>query len=74
LQVQGKDLQVNFQLQPEQLFLSDVIVKSSAEDPAYAIIRKAIQKRKSYENPLDSFTCNAYIKTIIKTSKLPKKY
>ncbi len=47
--------------------------KTGGEDPAYEIIRHAIKKRKSYENPLDSFTCDAYIKTLIRSRSLPSK-
>ena len=50
-----------------------MVVKPGGEDPAYEIIRHAIKKRKSYENPLDSFTCDAYIKTLIRSRSLPSK-
>jgi hypothetical protein len=53
--------------------MKEVVVKADAEDPAYEIIRHAIKKRKSYENPLDSFTCEAYIKTLLKTRSLPSR-
>ena len=50
-----------------------MVVSSGSEDPAYAIIRHAIKKREEYRNALDSFTCEAYIKTLIKTRSLPRK-
>ncbi|BAV09081.1 CarboxypepD_reg-like domain-containing protein [Filimonas lacunae] len=65
--------EVNFQLQPIQAVMKEVVVKSGGEDPAYAIIRSAIKKRPDYQNPLDSFTCEAYIKTLVKTRKLPNR-
>ncbi len=64
---------LDFQLSVQQTSLKEVIVKPGGEDPAYEIIRHAIKKRKSYENPLDSFTCEAYIKTLIRSRKLPSK-
>ncbi len=64
---------LNFQLSLQQTSMKEIVVKSGAEDPAYEIIRHAIKKRKSYENPLDSFTCEAYIKTLLKTRSLPSK-
>jgi hypothetical protein len=64
---------VDFKLSLLQLSLTEVVVKRGGEDPAYEIIRNAIKKRKEYENPLDSFTCEAYIKTLLKTRKLPGK-
>src|SRR5215831_12664970 len=73
IELGDNDIQLDLQLKPQELHLSDVVVKSSAEDPAYEIIRNAIKNRESYRAPLDSFTCEAYIKTLIKTRRLPKK-
>ena len=64
---------LDFRLTQQQLSMAEVIVRPGGEDPAYAIIRHAIKKRKDYENPLDSFTCEAYIKTLMRTRGLPKK-
>lgn len=64
---------LNFELAIQQTSMKEVVVRANAEDPAYEIIRNAIRKRKDYLAPLDSFTCEAYIKTLIKTRKLPKK-
>ncbi|NII28765.1 carboxypeptidase-like regulatory domain-containing protein [Pseudoflavitalea sp. X16] len=66
-------LTLNFELAVQQTTMKEVVVKANAEDPAYEIIRNAIRKKKDYVAPLDSFTCEAYIKTLIKTRKLPKK-
>ena len=66
-------LEVDFRLSLQQLSMAEVVVRPGGEDPAYAIIRKAIKKRRDYENPLDSFTCEAYIKTLMRTRSLPKR-
>jgi len=66
-------LVVDFRLSPRQLSMAEVVVRPGGEDPAYAIIRHAIKKRREYENPLDSFTCEAYIKTLMRTRSLPKR-
>ena len=71
--VGGEALVLDFSLTPLQLSMAEVVVRPGGEDPAYEIIRHAIKKRKDYEEPLDSFTCEAYIKTLIKTRKLPKR-
>jgi hypothetical protein len=63
----------DFQLSLQQLSMAEVVVRPGGEDPAYAIIRHAIKKRKDYEMPLDSFTCEAYVKTLIRTRGLPDK-
>jgi hypothetical protein len=69
----SESITLDFSLSIQQTNLKEVIVKAGAEDPAYEIIRHAIKKRKSYENPLDSFTCEAYIKTLIRSRSLPSK-
>jgi len=65
--------ELNFQLLLQQTTMKEVIVRAGAEDPAYEIIRNAIKKKKDYVEPLDSFTCEAYIKTLIRARKVPKK-
>jgi hypothetical protein len=73
ISVGGTPLVVDFQLSLQQLSMAEVVVRPGGEDPAYAIIRHAIKKRKDYEMPLDSFTCEAYVKTLIRTRGLPNK-
>jgi len=41
--------QLNVQLEPDVLVLEELVVESGAEDPAYAIIRKAIDSRRGYQ-------------------------
>lgn len=55
IRVGNENIQLDFKLQPQQLKLSDVVVTSGGEDPAYAIIRNAIKKREEYRTALDSF-------------------
>ena len=71
--VGNETITLNFQLSLLDVSLKEVVVKTGGEDPAYEIIRNAIKKKKDYRQPLDSFTCEAYIKTLIKTRKFPKK-
>ena len=71
--VSDSGLVVDFRLSRQQLSMAAVVVRPGGEDPAYAIIRHAIKKRKEYDSPLDSFTCEVYIKTLIKTRALPNK-
>jgi hypothetical protein len=53
---------LDFRLSIQQTSLKEVVVKPGSEDPAYEIIRHAIKKRKSYENPGFIYP-QAYIKT-----------
>jgi Family of unknown function (DUF5686)/CarboxypepD_reg-like domain len=71
--VANGNAELNFQLLLQQTTMKEIIVRPGGEDPAYEIIRNAIKKRKEYVEPLDSFTCEAYIKTLIRTRKVPKQ-
>ena len=73
IKVGQADEVVDFQLSQQQLSMAAVVVRPGGEDPAYAIIRHAIKKRRDYANPLDSFTCEAYIKTLARTRGLPNR-
>ena len=51
--VPGQDtLFLPFVLSKQVFLLNDVVVNSKGEDPAYAIIRKAIKKRPDYLNEI----------------------
>ena len=43
--VTNDNIELDFQLSPQQTTMKDVIVKSGGEDPAYEIIRNAIKKK-----------------------------
>ncbi|MEO6136927.1 MAG: DUF5686 and carboxypeptidase regulatory-like domain-containing protein [Ginsengibacter sp.] len=63
----------NFILSIQKLILKEITVATNGEDPAYEIIRQAIKKRSFYEEQVDAFTVEAYVKGIIKLRELPKK-
>jgi len=63
---------VNFTLSIQQLTLSEVIVKKG-EDPAYEIIRQAIKKRSYYNNQVDSFAVDVYIKGLVRSRGIPER-
>lgn len=65
---------VNMTLQAETFQLNNVIVNAGGEDPAYAIIRKAIKKRKYYLDEVNAYTCEVYIKGLQKLLAAPKKF
>jgi len=64
---------LNIKLKPENYSLAQININADAEDPAYAIIRKAQAKRKYYLSKLDNFTCNAYVKGFNEILSAPKK-
>ena len=66
------NLSKNVELVPESYELKEVVIKDG-EDPAYAVIRQAIKKRKFYLNEVEAFTCKAYIKGLQRLVNFPKK-
>jgi hypothetical protein len=65
----------NVQLAQESLRLNEVTVRPDGkyEDPAYAIIRSAIAKRKFYLAQTGNFACDAYVKGLTRMLKAPRK-
>ena len=58
----------------EKVFeLEDIVISANAEDPAYAIIRKAQAKRKFHLSQFDNFECDAYVKGFTKLTESPDK-
>jgi hypothetical protein len=66
--------QVNVALHTESYLLNDVVISATGEDPAYAIIRKAIKKRKAHLDEVKAYTCLVYIKGLQKLLAAPKKF
>ncbi len=69
----GTKLEVNIQLAPQNMEIGEVTIKSNAEDPAYAVIRKAIEKRPYYLGQVKSYSCDAYVKGLQRVRNVPKK-
>lgn len=59
-------------LHPTSIQLSEAVI-SGAEDPAYAVIRKAIKKRKFYLDQVNAYSCDVYIKGLQRVTKHPDK-
>jgi hypothetical protein len=73
LTIEKNDLQHDVVLDKEIYQLKEVSVNANGEDPAYAIIRKAIRKRKQYLTELKAYSCDVYIKGVQKLISAPKK-
>jgi len=67
-------LLLNVILKPEAYLLNAVNINATGEDPAYAIMRKAIKKRKTYLNEVKEYTCEVYIKGLQKLLDAPKRF
>jgi hypothetical protein len=66
--------ELDFMLQPVSMQIKEVIIKAGGEDPAYAIIRQAIKKRAYYQQQVNEYTCEAYIKGSFKLKEVPNKF
>lgn len=73
ISLEGKPLLLNVELPEESIELSAIEIKANAEDPAYPIIRKAIEKRNYYAQQVKTFACDVYIKGNVKILDAPSK-
>ena len=62
----------NFKLAELSMQMKSATVKSDAEDPAYAIIRKAIKKRKFHLKQVENFQSSIYLKGVIRNREMPE--
>ncbi|HCL05083.1 MAG TPA: hypothetical protein DHW64_03565, partial [Chitinophagaceae bacterium] len=70
----GKNSEVNFQLEPQQYSLQDVIVNTNGEDPAYEIIRKTISKRTQHLKEIKKFSADVYLKGQMQLRDYPNRF
>lgn len=68
-----EDTELSFILPQQKLDMTEVVVKSGGEDPAYEIIRQAIKKREYYGKQVKAFEVDLYAKDMVKLRKMPKK-
>jgi hypothetical protein len=73
VRVGNSDITVDFELEQQQYDLKEVTVKSGGEDPAYAIVRKAIEKREEHLHEIKSFQCDVYLKGQFQMRNYPDK-
>ena len=67
-------LTIDFVLADQQYQLNNVVVKAGGEDPAYAIIRKAIGKRVEHLKENRKFQCEVYLKGQLQLRNYPKSF
>jgi hypothetical protein len=68
-----EDQEINFNLKEETIKIKEFTVNAQDEDPAYAVIRNAIKKRKFYKEQVEAFSCDVYIKGVQKLKKKPNR-
>jgi hypothetical protein len=64
----------NFVLQAEALDMKEVVVRAADEDPAYRVIRQAINKRQNHLDELRTFQSSIYFKGVVRSRKMPAKF
>ena len=69
-----KNTVLNITLKAELYELGAVTISASGQDPAYAIIRKAIRRRKAHLSEVKAYTAEVYIKGLQKLLAAPKKF
>lgn len=70
--IQGNEtITQNFTLSPQTMQMESVVIKAGAEDPAYAIMRKAIAKRKFHLEQVKEFQSSIYMKGVIRNRDFP---
>ncbi len=72
--VTAANAELHFILKEQTVNLGEVVVKAGAEDPAYAIIRKTIKKRKEHLNENKVFECEVYSKGTMSLRNYPTKF
>lgn len=70
----SKVKELNVILEEESFDLEEVVISADVEDPAYAIIRKAIEKRDLYLNEVQQYQADLYIKGLVKIDETPEKF
>jgi len=65
--------ELDFTLREQELAMDEVVIRQG-EDPAIAIMRETIKKRSFYNNQVDSFTVDVYIKGLMRSRGMPDKF
>ncbi len=65
-----KSTELNIAMEELQYEIKDVIINGN-EDPAIAVIRKAIEKRKYFLQAVESYSCDAYVKGVNRLTDIP---
>ena len=69
----GGKLKKNVVLNSDDVVLTAVVIRSDAEDPAYAIIRNAIKVKDHFNNKPVNFKVNKYQKLKLELNNVPDK-
>ncbi|MFN8286187.1 MAG: DUF5686 and carboxypeptidase regulatory-like domain-containing protein [Chitinophagales bacterium] len=68
--VANSSLTLNVSMQQTEYEIREVVVNPN-EDPANAVIKKAIERRKYFLNAVTSYSCDAYVKGMQRLTSVP---
>lgn len=71
--IQDQPVIKNIQLGSASYTMPEITINANSEDPAYAIIRKAQEKRKYYKEQNSVYSCDAYVRGFNKIFSAPEK-
>lgn len=72
VKVTNTDVELDIELDIQSYILAGVTVRADDEDPAYAIMRKAIARAPGFINQTKKYTSEVYIKGSLKFNKIPR--
>ncbi|PSR55043.1 hypothetical protein AHMF7605_16795 [Adhaeribacter arboris] len=73
VEITSEPIEHNVTLQPDVYSLNEVVVRANEKDPAYAIIREAIARRRYYRNEVAAYSCRVYTKGLGRLLKVPNR-
>jgi hypothetical protein len=71
--IDSGNVSLDVMMEPQKYELKEVIVSAEAQDPAYAIMRKAIRIRRQYLTEVQEYTSDVYMKGMQRVQSYPKK-
>ncbi|MFZ1495653.1 MAG: DUF5686 and carboxypeptidase regulatory-like domain-containing protein [Saprospiraceae bacterium] len=74
VEVSKKPITINVQLSEDNFNLNEIEIVANIEDPAYPIIRNAIEKRSYYKSLFSAYSCQVYVKGVQKVLDAPKSF
>ncbi len=73
LDINTRTSALRIKLKSENIQLKTVLVNAKAKDPAYAIIKEAIKRRKQNSDRVKSYAADVYMKSNVRLMEIPKK-
>lgn len=67
INIEGNDAQRDIYLTPSEILIEEITI--AGEDPAYEIIRRAIQYKKQFQKNLEQYEYDAYSKFVLRSNQ-----